>query len=75
MNVALELGQRAGQAAARRVLGMPRATMHRHLQPAAPQRLRPTPDQALDAAGRRRVKGIYLRSIRTMHRILAQLGS
>ncbi len=94
MSAALELGDSVGKAAACRALGVPRATLYRHMQPAAPARLRPTPERALDAAERQVVldhlhserfcdkapsevyatlldENIYLCSIRTMHRILA----
>ena len=76
---------------------MPRASLYRRLQPAAPPGFRPTPARALDAAERQVVldhlhaerfcdkapaevyatlidEGIYLCSIRTMHRILAENG-
>ena len=42
MSAALQLGQRVGQAVACRALGVPRATLYRHMQPAAPRRIRPT---------------------------------
>ena len=97
MSAALELGESVGQAVACRALGVPRATLYRHMRPAAPQRVRPTPERALDAAERQVVldhlhserfrdkapvevyatlldENIYLCSIRTMHRILAQNG-
>jgi putative transposase len=97
MSAALELGESVGQAVACRALGVPRATLYRHMQPAAAQRVRPTPERALDAAERQVVldhlhserfrdkapvevyatlldENIYLCSIRTMHRILAQNG-
>src|SRR6266487_1511676 len=97
MSAALEVGQRAGQAAACNALGVPRATLYRHMRPAALPRVRPTPERALDAAERQVVldhlhserfhdkapvevyatlldENIYLCSIRTMHRILAQNG-
>src|ERR1039458_3186742 len=97
MSAALELGQSVGQAVACRALGVPRATLYRHMQPAGPPRHRPTPERALDAAERQAVldhlhserfrdkapvevyatlldESIYLCSIRTMHRILAQNG-
>jgi hypothetical protein len=97
MSAALELGQRVGQAVACRALGVPRASLYRSMQPAAPHRARPTPERALDAAERQTVldhlhslrfcdkapsevyatllnEGIYLCSIRTMHRILARNG-
>ena len=41
MSAALELGQSVGQAVACRALGVPRATLYRHMQPAAPPRARP----------------------------------
>ena len=50
MSAALELGESVGQAVACRALGVPRATLYRHMQPAAPQRPRSTPERALDAA-------------------------
>ena len=94
MNAALELGDNVGKAAACRALGVPRATLYRRMQPAAPLRVRPTPERALTAAERQVVldhlhaerfcdkapsevyatlldENIYLCSIRTMHRILA----
>jgi putative transposase len=97
MSAAVELGESVGQAVACRALGVPRATLYRHMQPAAAQRPRPTPERALDAAERQVVldhlhserfrdkapaevyatlldEDIYLCSIRTMHRILAQNG-
>ena len=98
MSAALELGHRVGQAVACRALGVPRATVYRHMRPAAAlPRVRPTPERALDAAERQVVldhlhserfrdkapvevyatlldENIYLCSIRTMHRILAQNG-
>jgi hypothetical protein len=97
MSVALELGDSVGKAVACRALGVPRASLYRRMQPAAPRRVRPTPARALDAAERQTVldhlhlerfcdkaptevfamlidEGIYLCSIRTMHRILAQNG-
>jgi len=97
MSAALELSQSVGQAVACRALGVPRATLYRHMQPAAPRKGRPTPERALDAAERQVVldhlhserfrdkapvevyatlldENIYLCSIRTMHRILAQNG-
>jgi putative transposase len=97
MSAALKLGESVGQAVACRVLGVPRATLYRHMQPAAAQRVRPTPERALEAAERQVVldhlhserfrdkapvevyatlldENIYLCSIRTMHRILAQNG-
>jgi putative transposase len=97
MSVALELGDSVGKAGACRALGVPRASLYRRMQPAAPRRVRPTPACALDAAERQTVldhlhserfcdkapaevyatlidEGIYLCSIRTMHRILAQNG-
>jgi putative transposase len=97
MSAALQLGQTIGQAVACRALGVPRATLYRHMQPAAPPGIRPTPERALSAAERQIVldhlhserfrdkapaevyatlldEGIYLCSIRTMHRILAENG-
>src|ERR1022692_4711869 len=97
MSAALELGSSVGQAVACRALGVPRATLYRRMQPAAPRRVRPTPARALDAAERQNVldhlhserfsdkapaevyatlidEGVYLCSIRTMHRILAENG-
>ena len=97
MNAALELGSSVGKAVACRALGVPRASLYRRMQPAAPLRVRPTPARALDAAERQIVlgalhaerfsdkapaevyatlidEGIYLCSIRTMHRILAENG-
>ena len=97
MTAALELGDSVGKAAACRALGVPRASLYRRMQPAAPPRVRPTPERALDAAERQTVldhlhaerfrdkapaevyatlidEGIYLCSIRTMHRILAENG-
>jgi putative transposase len=97
MNVVLDLGKSVGQVAACRALGVPRATLYRRMQPAAPSRVRPTPERALNAVERQVVldhlhsvrfrdkapvevyatlldEGIYLCSIRTMHRILAQHG-
>jgi putative transposase len=97
MSAALKLGQSVGQAVACRALGVPRATLYRHMQPAAPRRVRPTPKRALDEAERQIVldhlhsqrfrdkapaevyatlldEDIYLCSIRTMHRILAENG-
>jgi putative transposase len=97
MSAALELGESVGQAVACRALGVPRATLYRHLRPAAPKRLRPTPERALSAAERQAVldhlhserfrdkaptevyatlldEDIYLCSVRSMHRILAQHG-
>jgi len=97
MSAALDLGKSVGQVAACRALGVPRATLYRRMQPAAPPRLRPTPERALAAAERQVVldhlhserfrdkapaevyatlldEDIYLCSIRTMHRILAQHG-
>ena len=97
MSAALELGERVGQAAACRALGVPRASLYRSLQPAPSRRARPTPERALTAAERQAVldhlhserfadkapaevyatlidEGIFLCSIRTMHRILAQNG-
>src|ERR1017187_181188 len=94
-NAALELGSSVGQAVACRALGVPRATLYRRMLPAAPRRVRPTPERALTAAERQVVlnhlhserfsdkapaevfatlidEGIYLCSIRTMHRILAE---
>jgi putative transposase len=94
MNAALELGDSVGNVAACRALGVPRATLYRHMQPAALRPVRPTPARALCAAERQTVldhlhserfcdkapsevfatlldEGIYLCSIRTMHRILA----
>jgi putative transposase len=94
MNAALELGDNVGKAAACRALGVPRATLYRRMQPAAPLLVRPTPERALTAAERQVVldhlhaerfcdkapsevyatlldENIYLCSIRTMHRILA----
>src|ERR1035441_3326286 len=55
MSAALELGQSVGQAVACRALGVPRATLYRHMQPAGPPRHRPTPERALDAAERQAV--------------------
>ena len=52
MSAAVELGESVGQAVACRALGVPRATLYRHMQPAAAQRPRPTPERALDAAER-----------------------
>ena len=52
MSAALELGESVGQAVACRALGVPRATLYRHVRPAAPKRVRPTPDRALSAAER-----------------------
>jgi len=97
MSAALDLGRSVGQVAACRALGVPRATLYRHLQPVAPARVRPTPERALTSAERQVViehlhaerfrdkapaevyatlldENIYLCSIRTMHRILAQQG-
>jgi putative transposase len=97
MNVVLDLGKSVGQVAACRALGVPRATLYRRMQPAAPSRVRPTPERALNAVERQVVldhlhsvrfrdkapvevyatlldEGVYLCSIRTMHRILAQHG-
>ena len=97
MSVALKLGESVGQAVACRALGVPRATLYRHMRPAAPLRIRPKPARALCAAERQIVldylhserfrdkapaevyatlldEGIYLCSIRTMHRILAENG-
>jgi len=96
MSAALELGESVGQAAACRALGVPRASLYRSMHPAAPRRVRPTPERALTAAERQAVlghlhserfsdkapaevyatlidEGIFLCSIRTMHRILAQM--
>jgi putative transposase len=97
MNAALDLGKDVGQAAACRALGVPRATLYRHLRPAAARPARPAPARALTAAERQAVlealhaerfrdkapaevyatlidEGVYLCSIRTMHRILARNG-
>src|ERR1022692_3830840 len=97
MSAPLQLSQSVGQAVACRALCVPRATLYRHMQPAAPRQARPTPERALDAAERQAVldhlhserfrdkapvevyatlldENIYLCSIRTMHRILAQNG-
>jgi putative transposase len=97
MNAALDLGRNVGQVAACRALGIPRATLYRHMRPSAQPQARPTPGRALNAAERRTVldhlhserfrdkapaevyatlldENIYLCSIRTMHRILAQHG-
>jgi putative transposase len=98
MSAALQLGKSVGQAVACRALGVPRATLYRHMQPTTvPKRVRPTPERALDAAERQVVldhlhserfrdqtpaevyatlldEDIYLCSVRTMHRILAQNG-
>ena len=94
MTAALELGDSVGKAVACRALGVPRASLYRRMQPAAPPRVRPTPARALDAAERQSVldhlhserfsdkapaevyatlidEGVYLCSVRTMHRILA----
>src|ERR1035437_6401978 len=57
MSAALELGQRVGQGVACRALGVPRASLYRSLQPAAPHRARPTPARALDALERQAVFG------------------
>ena len=97
MSAALELGDSVGKAVACRALGVPRASLYRRMQPAAPCRVRPAPARALDAAERQTVldhlhserfcdkapvevfatlidEGVYLCSIRTMHRILAENG-
>jgi putative transposase len=97
MNAALELSDSVGKAVACRALGVPRASLYRRMQPAVPQRGRPTPERALNEAERQVVldhlhserfrdkapvevyatlldENIYLCSIRTMHRILAQNG-
>jgi putative transposase len=97
MSAALELGDSVGKAVACRALGVPRATLYRHMQPAAACPARATPARALDAAERHIVlnhlhsecfadkapaevyatlidEGVYLCSIRTMHRILAENG-
>jgi putative transposase len=97
MTAALELGDSVGKAVACRALGVPRASLYRRMQPAAPPRARSTPARALDAAERQTVlealhsqrfsdkapaevyatlidEGVYLCSIRTMHRILAENG-
>jgi putative transposase len=55
MNAALELGDSVGKSVACRALGVPRATLYRRMQPAAPARVRPTPERALDAAERQTV--------------------
>ena len=52
MSAALDLGDSDGKAVACRALGVPRATLYRHMQPAAPRRNRPTPARALDAPER-----------------------
>jgi putative transposase len=52
MSAALELGESVGQAVACRALGVPRATLYRHMRPAAPKRVRPTPERALSTAER-----------------------
>ena len=52
MSAALELGESVGQAVACRALGVPRATLYRHMRPAAPKRARPTPERALSTAER-----------------------
>ena len=96
MSAALELGDSVGKAVACRALGVPRASLYRRMLPAAPRRVRPTPQRALTAANGRCARpsalgtlpdkapaevyatlideGIYLCSIRTMHRILAENG-
>ena len=97
MSAALQLGESVGKAVACRALGVPRASLYRRMQPAAPPRVRPTPARALDAGERQIVldhlhserfsdkapaevyatlidEGVYLCSIRTMHRILAENG-
>jgi putative transposase len=97
MSAALQLGQRVGQAAACRALGVPRASLYRSLQPVAASRPRPTPARALKPRERKTVlhhlhserfcdkapvevyatlldEGVYLCSVRTMHRILTENG-
>jgi hypothetical protein len=49
------LGQRVGQAAACRALGVPRASLYRSLQPVAASRPRPTPARALKPRERKTV--------------------
>lgn len=95
MIAALELGDSVGKAEACRVLGVPRASFYRRMQPAVPRRVLPMPARALCVAERQAVlealhserfcdkapsevyatlldENIYLCSIRTMHRILAE---
>ena len=55
MSAALELGDHVGKSAACRALGVPRASLYRRMLPAAPRRVRPTPERALDAAERQTV--------------------
>ncbi len=97
MSAALELAEGVGRAAACRALGVPRASLYRSQQPAAPLRPRPTPARALTHEERNVVRehlhserfrdkapaeiyatlldeGVFLCSVRTMHRILAQDG-
>jgi putative transposase len=63
MNVVLDLGKSVGQVAACRALGVPRATLYRRMQPAAPSRVRPTPERALNAVERQVVLD-HLHSVR-----------
>jgi hypothetical protein len=55
MSAALELSASVGKAVACRALGVPRATLYRHMQPAAARPARPTPARALDAVERHTV--------------------
>ena len=55
MSAALDLGDSVGKAVACRALGVPRASLYRRMQPAAPRRVRPTPERALAAAERQGV--------------------
>jgi len=55
MSAALELGNSVGKAVACRALGVPRTTLYRRMQPAAPRRERPTPQWALSAPERQAV--------------------
>ena len=55
MSAALELGDHVGKSAACRALGVPRASLYRRMLPAAPRRVRPTPERALTAAERQTV--------------------
>ena len=48
MSAALQLSDSVGKAVACRALGVPRASLYRRMQPAAPPRVRPTPARALD---------------------------
>jgi hypothetical protein len=93
----LGVGRQRRQSGCLPLLGVPRASLYRRMQPAAPCRVRPRPARALCAAERQIVldhlhsqrfcdkapseiyarlldEDIYLCSIRTMHRILAENG-